>query len=119
MNGLPLRVCLLAIVSTTSALAAPLSCPDSKAVELNATAVGWKTFAIPNAYDKPVIKFQNMRVNPNNLWCQYEVGGGTVRLQIVTPCKPSVGNWEEKGIARVCFAPESSAGVAECPESKP
>jgi hypothetical protein len=54
-------------VSGGMAIAVPVSCPEPKLVELNAVAEGWKSYTPPNAYDKPAIKFQNMRLNPNNL----------------------------------------------------
>lgn len=117
MRHLHLAACVFG-VAASAAIAAPVTCPDPKAVELNATADGWKAYTPPNAYDKPALKFNNMRVNPNNLWCQYEVGGGTVRLLTVSPCKPLSGTWDEKGPAHVCLGPEPKACVAECPDLK-
>ncbi len=98
-----------------SAFADTLSCPDVKQVTLSAAAAGWSSYDVPQAYDSPRLKLNNMRVTPNQVWCQYDVGGGSVRLLLRRQCTPTTGTWEQKGeLFRVCTGPAPGACVAEC-----
>ena len=106
----------LACVVATGALAEEVSCPKAEQITLSASAQGWNSYPVANAFDSPRIVLDNMRVTPNHLWCQYRVGEGTVRLRIIRECKPGRGEWTEQGaLFQVCKGPDAAQCVAQCP----
>ena len=94
--------------------AGPLSCPAPDGVALGASADGWRTYIVQNAYDRPRLTFNNMRIRGDVVMCQYDVGEGTVRLQTIKSCVTASGKWEEKGSSQVCLGPDAGACTMEC-----
>jgi hypothetical protein len=112
------RPFLIAVVITLSAAsvgAETLTCPSPERVTLSAEAADWQSYPRPQAFDSPKLVLDNMRLTPNHVWCQYGVGGGTVRMRLIRQCVAASGKWDEQGqLFKVCSGPNPAACSVEC-----
>jgi len=109
-----MRAALLIALACTGAHAEPVTCPPAQKVNVGASAEGWQTYIVADAYDKPKIAFNNMRVRGDVVMCQYDVAQGTVRLRLNRTCVPAGGKWEDKGSSQLCMGPEPAACRMDC-----